>query len=1033
MSLTLQAGSNSGITTDSITHGDGTGQLVFDLGSVNSDVNPATDVVVKDGHDQLVDGMFTQNNGKWIFTTTANKLTDGTHTLHTEVTDSHGNTATGTPTNVTVDTQAGISITHVATDDIIDSHEITNGFDISGTVDHVEAGQQVVITWTDYKGTTHTVTDANAITQVTAGQTAGTWNAHIPASELSAANLPDGFTPTFTVTVVDVAGNSVQNTSTPTVDSQAQVTVALDDGGTKHSTHHLGDGFINIAEQQQVHLHGTLEAGATLDDIVISDGTHTYHVAASMLSGATHSGENYSLIVNLLTDLVDGNGARVVVAHSHISPFTVGDNTLLNVTATATDKTGNTSNSVMTHAHLDTLVHKPGTPDLTHTSDGKNSSHHATSGRSDHDLISPDGSPRVAFRADKLDKSHETLHAYDEFKGQTYEVGDKNSHTLSQVQPGHSYDQFKAGAYHFDEDAHLVNGVGHMDGEHVYHAEIHDDHGNVGKSGDLTVTIDTHIDTPTLSFTNTNGHQGHSLRPELHISGISRSDNMWKVELIDGKTSLGTAVKNENNIWGHIDASGQWEKGLPAGFVHHTDGSWGYTLQHDLKGDKHTYTVSVTDVAGNNAISTLDWVNDAPTATDFHRNVNEGTQSISLLLQDFGDPKDTNTSDGDSVANVVLEKATYGNGHVEVYKHGNWVAAKDGEIIPLTEIGTNSPRNHHQHGHQNHVRYVIDDTFDKAHAVAKIAYHVTDSHGVNSSGHHDVINVIAGASKPVFNITNHTLSASTMSTPTELCYDLDLSVTHPDTDGSEDLHIFVDGHQGMSLFDNNGHKIALIGSAGNTHWDIGNNPTTHQPYTNAELKQFSLRFNENYQGLKSVRLHATTTEHQGQEQSLAKEFDVSFAIPTKAGSGIHLVEDVTFDKSNGHMLTASADINGAIAQGGINPSHSHLAFQAQIIHGRYGDLELQKDGTWAYHANNDQRAVQELNADVKIDEFISSHQGTTHSTYQITEELLQSGLIHEGKNALVEHFEVVSNSGVKVPIDVLITGKDEPVNPTFKD
>ncbi|WP_162891005.1 Ig-like domain-containing protein, partial [Vibrio halioticoli] len=130
-----------------------------------------------------------------------------------------------------------ISITHVATDDIIDSHEITNGFDISGTVDHVEAGQQVVITWKDHNGTTHTVTDANAITQVAAGQTAGTWNAHIPASELSAANLPDGFTPTFTATVVDVAGNSVQNTSTPTVDSHVDgVSLTLQAGSNSGIT-----------------------------------------------------------------------------------------------------------------------------------------------------------------------------------------------------------------------------------------------------------------------------------------------------------------------------------------------------------------------------------------------------------------------------------------------------------------------------------------------------------------------------------------------------------------------------------------------------------------------------------------------------------------------------------------------------------------------------------------------------------------------------------------------------------------------------
>ncbi|WP_039971413.1 Ig-like domain-containing protein, partial [Vibrio halioticoli] len=138
VTLTLQESSNSGDKADHLTHGnhfDDTnhkGDLVFDLSTIDKDIDPKNGgIVVKDSADHIVNGSFKETNGKWEFHTDTTALPEGDHTLHVSATDTAGNNVDGSVTAVTVDTKAGISITHVANDDIIDGSEITNGFTIS--------------------------------------------------------------------------------------------------------------------------------------------------------------------------------------------------------------------------------------------------------------------------------------------------------------------------------------------------------------------------------------------------------------------------------------------------------------------------------------------------------------------------------------------------------------------------------------------------------------------------------------------------------------------------------------------------------------------------------------------------------------------------------------------------------------------------------------------------------------------------------------------------------------------------------------
>ncbi|SHG91902.1 Calx-beta domain-containing protein, partial [Marinomonas polaris DSM 16579] len=90
---------------------------IFTLSNIDSDV---TLVEVFNGTTKLGDAVQAAD-GSWSFTATNGHLAEGANTLTVKVTDNAGNTATSTPLDVTLDTQASasISIDTIAGDDVL--------------------------------------------------------------------------------------------------------------------------------------------------------------------------------------------------------------------------------------------------------------------------------------------------------------------------------------------------------------------------------------------------------------------------------------------------------------------------------------------------------------------------------------------------------------------------------------------------------------------------------------------------------------------------------------------------------------------------------------------------------------------------------------------------------------------------------------------------------------------------------------------------------------------------------------------------
>ncbi|GAD80218.1 hypothetical protein VEZ01S_28_00010, partial [Vibrio ezurae NBRC 102218] len=163
VTLDLTDGTDSGSShTDNITHGDANGKLIFNLGSVDPDVEPKNGgVVVKDAAGNIITGTFSSTAGsngatQWTFHTDTTALPDGQHTLHTEVKDAHGNTAIGTPIDVTVNTSASVTITidPITQDNVIDTSEAGGKVLVSGKVtgDFTD-GDTVTLTVNNHKVT----------------------------------------------------------------------------------------------------------------------------------------------------------------------------------------------------------------------------------------------------------------------------------------------------------------------------------------------------------------------------------------------------------------------------------------------------------------------------------------------------------------------------------------------------------------------------------------------------------------------------------------------------------------------------------------------------------------------------------------------------------------------------------------------------------------------------------------------------------------------------------------------------------------
>nr|WP_284554102.1 Ig-like domain-containing protein [Citrobacter sp. T1.2D-1] len=238
-----------------------------------------------------------QANGSWSVTVPAAEagaLTTGTVTA--TVSDAAGNTGSASHA-LTVDTTSPVvTISTVASDDIINRTEHGQTQIISGSASGAAAGDAVTVT----------VNGKNYTTVVDA---AGNWSVGVPAADISALN--DGTT-TITVTVTNAAGNSGSATHDVEVNT-ATVTLAVDTIAV--------DDVINA-----------LEAGS---DLIIS-GT----------SGQLPAGTIVTMMLNgqSYTATVQANGTwTVTVPAADVAQL--GDGQRYTVSVTAQDSAGNSASA----------------------------------------------------------------------------------------------------------------------------------------------------------------------------------------------------------------------------------------------------------------------------------------------------------------------------------------------------------------------------------------------------------------------------------------------------------------------------------------------------------------------------------------------------------------------------------------------------------------------------------------------------------------------------------------------------------------
>ncbi|CAM4041315.1 Ig-like domain-containing protein [Pseudoalteromonas mariniglutinosa] len=214
---------------------------------------------VEDG--QTVTLTFTDTNGNTTQVTTTvtsglwavdnvnlTGLADGQVNVTATVSDIAENPATAT-ISVNKDTAATITVNVIDTDQVINNAE-QSAVDLSGAVSGIEEGQTVTITVTDSQ---------NRSLEFTTTVVNGAWAlANLDLTVFAQGEL------TVTATSTDVAGNPATNTTTVVKDTQASLTISVDDGG---------DNSINAREVTAVLVNGTatnIEDGQSVT-ILISD------------------------------------------------------------------------------------------------------------------------------------------------------------------------------------------------------------------------------------------------------------------------------------------------------------------------------------------------------------------------------------------------------------------------------------------------------------------------------------------------------------------------------------------------------------------------------------------------------------------------------------------------------------------------------------------------------------------------------------------------------------------------------------------
>ncbi|ECF8394579.1 Ig-like domain repeat protein [Salmonella enterica] len=595
--IVLNSADDTGVQGDNMTNRT---QPTFALQHIDDDAVRVTVSVEHGGVTTTFDA--TKGTGGWTFTPTAS-WTDGDYTLSVSVEDKAGNTSHSASLTVTVDTQIAINNIELVNDSGIPNDNLTN---------NVRPHFQVTVP-----------TDVNVVrlsidggkTWVTAAQkAAGVWEYIWPD------DVTDG-SHTLTVEATDEAGNKATQTLDFTIDTTLSVpTLSLDSADDSGIA---GDNITNVKTP-----------GFTLNNI----DTDVSRVIVEVM----HNG------IKQEVPLVQTGGQW---RFAPTSDWADGDYIL---TVKVEDRAGNVKQSapltvtVDTHIAIDRieLVNDSGIPDDNLTNEARphfqvtvpadvngvrlsidggktwfDATQSATSGVWDYTWLTnvANGPHTLMVEAtdkagnkttQKLDFIIDTLLSEPTITLDSADDSAAGDNITNVKMPGFTLGNIDADVTKVvvtvahdgkNQQIELIKnggvwrftpGAAWSDGDYTLTVKVEDKAGNTNYSAPLTVTIDTQTSIDRIELLNDTGIVGDNLtneaRPQFHI----------------------TVPTDVNSVQLSLDGGINWVNATLT-----SDGVWEYIWPTDLVENTYTLTVKATDVAGNTATETLNFIIDTTLST----------------------------------------------------------------------------------------------------------------------------------------------------------------------------------------------------------------------------------------------------------------------------------------------------------------------------------------------------------------------------------------------------------------------------------